>query len=488
MSLQLLCFQFDNYRSCKDKLFMDPLARPVLERLPLAEAVLLLWSWIAEDAFLESLFQNHRGRSYTKLISFPLLVQLIAEALLEHEGSANHSFEQAIEREQLQATVQAAYGKLGRLPIPLSSVLLTGCTDRLRILFPPAAALTPPKSLRGLACIVYDGKAIKRVAKRLRLLRGVPGGLLGGRALVALALDSGLVLAMHAHPDGDANDVRFVPEVLPVVCQRVAGPRLHIADRQFCGLPQLALFTQEGSDHFLVRYHGQVRFDRDATRSPCRGVASAGRNYTEEWGWLGASSNKQRRYVRRITLERPGEESVVLVTDLLDADTYPAADLLAVYLQRWGIERVFQKVTEVFGLARLIGGTPQANIFQFAFCLVLYNLLQVVRGYVAEAQQRQAETISVEKLFTDVTDELTAWNKVMDPGTTVALFAEPPPLAQLQQRLRALLSRVWTERWLKAPAKKHQARTPKKQKRTHGSVYRILEAHRRQNRGQKRLQ
>ena len=33
--------------------------------------------------------------------------------------------------------------------------------------------------------------------------------------------------------------------------------------------------------------------------------------------------------MRRITLHRPGEEDVILVTDLLDADTYPAEDLLA---------------------------------------------------------------------------------------------------------------------------------------------------------------
>jgi hypothetical protein len=45
-----------------------------------------------------------------------------------------------------------------------------------------------------------------------------------------------------------------------------------------------------------------------------------------------------RRYVRRITLERPGAEAVVLVTDLLDGAKYPAADLLAVYLCRWGID------------------------------------------------------------------------------------------------------------------------------------------------------
>jgi hypothetical protein len=464
---------------------MDPLARPVLDRLPLAEAVLWLWSWIAEDDYLQGLFEAHRGRCYEKVISFPLLVNLIADALLEHGGSANRSFEHAIERDDLQASIQAAYGKLRRLPVALSMAFLAGCTDRLRALFPAAAQAPAPASLRRLRRIVYDGKALKRVAKRLKPLRGTPGGLLGGRSLVALDLDTGLAVALHAHPDGDANDVRFLPTLLPEVRQRLAGPRLHVADRQFCGLPQLAAFTAEEGDHFLVRYHASVAFYPDAERPPRSGLDGAGRTYTEEWGWLGSPANKHRRYVRRITLHRPGEEAVVLVTDLLDADSYPAADLLAVYLERWGIERVFQKVTEVFGLQGLIGGTPQATIFQFAFCLVLYNLIQVVRGYVAEAQERPAETISVEKLFADVTEELVAWNRVVEPATTVALFAEAPPRAALQARLRVLLAGVWTERWLKAPGKK-RAPPATKGKRTHGSVYRILEAHKRQQRSQKR--
>ena len=61
--------------------------------------------------------------------------------------------------------------------------------------------------------ITLDGKAIKRVAKRLKLLRNVAGGMLGGRTLAALHYESGLVIGMHADEDGDANDVRFVPVI-----------------------------------------------------------------------------------------------------------------------------------------------------------------------------------------------------------------------------------------------------------------------------------
>ena len=132
----------------------------------------------------------------------------------------------------------------------------------------------------------------------------------------------------------------------------------------------------------------------------------------EEWGWIGAEKDKRRRYVRHIRLIRPGEEEILLVTDLLDNQRYPASDLLEVYLTRWGIERVFQQITEVFELKHLIGSTPEGSVFQAAFCLVLYNLLQVIRAYVAASQvDMPVESVSVEQIFPDVQQELTALTK-----------------------------------------------------------------------------
>lgn len=110
-----------------------------------------------------------------------------------------------------------------------------------------------------------------------------------------------------------------------------------------------------------------------------RGSDRQGRSYQEEQGTFGGEQNKHRCSVRRITLHRPGEETVVLFTDLLDEKAYPAEDLLALYLARWTIERVFQQITAVFDLRRLIGTAPKGTLFQLAFCLLLYNQIQVVR-------------------------------------------------------------------------------------------------------------
>jgi hypothetical protein len=456
----------------------------VLARMPLAEAVLLLWRWVADEEHLQSVFNRRRGRCYQKIISFALMVHLIADALLEFAGSGRRSFVRAKERNELVASVRAVYGKLGRMPIPLSMAFLAECTDRLRPLYPEQAQTRLPKSLAEFQVVVFDGKALKRVAKRLKVLRGIPGGLLGGRALVALDLTRGLAIAFHGHPDGDANDVRFVADLLPEVRQRIPGPRLMMGDRGFCDLTNTPRFAEDG-DHFLVRYHPKVPFYPAAARPSREGKDGQGRAYIEQWGWLGSPKNRKRFYVRVITLKRPGEEDLILVTDLLAAECYPAEDLLELYRMRWGIERMFQQVTEVFGLEGLIGGRPEATVFQFAFCLVLYNLIQLVRAFVAAAEKRERETISTENLFEDVRRELNAWNVMIEPEITVAYFDGPWIITDVKKRLQALLRSVWTDQWIKAPSNKRTRVEPVARARTHGSVYRILQDHRQALRGDK---
>jgi hypothetical protein len=80
----------------------------VLARMPLAEAVLTLWCWVADSTFLDQVFDENRGRCYEKVLSFSLIVRLIRDALLEHEGSGRKSFEHAEARKELETSFTAA--------------------------------------------------------------------------------------------------------------------------------------------------------------------------------------------------------------------------------------------------------------------------------------------------------------------------------------------------------------------------------------------
>jgi hypothetical protein len=452
---------------------MEAISTRAWGRVPLGEAVLTLWRFVADKVRLEDLFQRERQRCYTKVLEFHMLVQLLHDALLVYRGSGRETFEHAKEADQLPVSIQAAFGKLRRIPIGLSQGFLAECTDRLREVFPKTTSPTIPPSLQEFRIIVFDGKAIKHVAKRLKPLRGRTGGVLGGRALVAMDFQSGLAVAMHADRDGDANDVKFVPQLLPEVRRRFRGPRLHMADRQFADLVQTAHFTQEG-DHFLVRYNKKTHFHRDASHAPRHGRDALGREFIEDWGWIGKPKDKRRRAVRRIKLLRPGEEDIVLLTDLADAKKYPAVELLAVYAERWSIERMFQQVTEVFHLETLIGGSPEATVFQFAFCLLLYNMIQVVRAYIAAAEGRDRQTISTEKLFLDIERELTACTVMWDVEQLVERVDRPWQAKEVRSRLKELLRDVWTDRWIKAKSYRRRPHPVVPRLGVHVSVHRIL--------------
>jgi Transposase DDE domain len=455
-----------------------PFALEVLARLPLAEAFYTVWSYVATDAVLDALFAPHRGRCYQDKLSFAELVGVLADAVTRYHGSGRRAITKALERQALSCQARAVYTKLARLPLPLAEAVLAALTARLRPLFPAGLYRSElPASLAGLTVVVLDGKKIKKAAKRLLATRGQPGKLYGGKLLAAYLPAEGLVVALAADPDGEANDIRLVPRFLPLARQAIAGVRLWVADRQFCDLDQPGRFA-EGGDHFLIRHSQGTGFHPDPARPAQRGTDGQGRAYTQEWGWLGATSQGgRRRYVRRITLHRPGAEDVAVVTDLLDAGLYPAEDLLAVYLTRWQIENGFQAITEVFALRHLIGSAPQATVFQASLCLVAYNVLQLLRGYAAQAAPEPVAVaaLSAEQIFTDLHEERISLHRTLQPEELLGALPQASDAEALGCRLRRLLGRAWTPAGRKAVNQKPRPHQPKaKQSGAHTSVHKIL--------------
>jgi DDE family transposase len=454
-----------------------PFKREVLLRLPLAEAVLLLARHATAADVLNDLFDRHRGSAYQRELSFATLVALIGDALLQHDGSARQSFQRARQQGELPVSIQAAYQKLGRLPLPVSEAFLAESTQHLLQVLPaPTTGTLVPTSLQAFALILLDGKAVKRVPKRLRPLRGCCGGVLGGKALAALSLDNHLALALATHADGQTNEAKLVPALLPQVRAHLQAI-LWIADAQFGNPKQMAAFTARPGDHAVLRYDGKSTFVPDASRPARTGLDRRGRLYEETWGWLGGPQNRHRCYVRRIVLQRPGEKPLVLVTDLTDGELYPADDVLEAYRQRWGIERVFQQITEVFQLQHLIGSSPEGTLFQLALCLWWYNLIQVVRSYVAAGAGLAVEQVSSELLFVDVQRQMIALEEMLPLPQVVSLLPAGLGVTELRSRLEALLYPTWTERWRKAPARKRQTRR-QRGKREHSSAYRLIQQHR----------
>jgi hypothetical protein len=478
---------------------MNDFERELMRRSPLAACVLETCDFIFGDTFLRSIWDRHRGRCYEDVLKFEDFLRLMRDALVNHGGSAHQVFVD-LERDGRQPCDESNfYRKLARTPVALSRALLRDGTQRLRQLLPgPAGPVVGlPDCFDRFTLVAGDGKRIKDAAKRLAPTRGYAGKLLGAKALVALDLRSGMALAMSDSLDGLANDVPLVPELMAQLHRVVAGPMLSLWDRQFDDVPTMRHFAQRGGDAFVVRAKQQDALF--TVESAVEGTDGQGRRVLDEIGLLGRGKKQMR--VRRVTLFRSGgnkgavdtknrkgkggakadagdgaedDDDVVLLTDLLDREAFPAADLLALYRHRWGIEQVFQQVTETFSLSHLIGSSPKAVLLQFAYCLLLYNLMQLIKIYVARDGAVLASVVSMFYLFKDVKRELSAWAYHTDgawPRTR-------RDAVQMKGRLAELLEGSWHPvAYTKASDKKPRKKPKPKPllRGGHSSVQRLLD-------------
>jgi Transposase DDE domain len=462
----------------------DVFSAAVLERLPLADAVWRLLHFTMDDAWLDDLWKRNRGRCYERELKFSTLAHLIADALLEHSGSGRQAFERAREVKMIPVSNGSAYEKMGNLPLPISEALLEEGSPRMHAVLPETPAVDRlPDCWADHELFAGDGKAIKHLKRLLKPLRGLQAGILGARASVGLNLRTGLAVALVGHLDGEAGEGALTEVLLPKLAA-VAGPGrpwVVVLDRLYCNLSFPRLVLKAGG-HFLIRDCSNTTFVPDATRSAQEGRDARGRRIVHEWGWLGKSEKAERVDVRRIALDLSEGKSISVVTDLWDETKYPAEDLLLTYQNRWGIEKVFHQITDVFSLRHLIGTTPQAVLFPLSFCLLLYNALQVVRAHLASHQGCAAEKISNEKLFYDVKRQLVAVNELVEVEPLLDLLGEVPTAAELRERLREGLRYAWSDRWWKAPSSGrggHQ-KVKTRVRGNHTSTYRVLQQARKQ--------
>ncbi len=236
--------------------------RETIARLPLADAVLHLLRYVLLGEFLDEMYERHRGRGYEDILSFSSLVNILADALLVHEGSGRKALLDAQKHDQLPTVKEAFYGKLRRLPIDLSIAFLTEASERIRQVFPtPFNPL--PESLHGYDVIIVDGKKTKHVSKRLKLTRKLAGQLFGAKFLVGYDPVARLIRNAAAHPDGERNDSPLVPDLLADLDLKAPQrPRIIVSDSQFCDLVQIDRYRQARLN-FVLRYHPKVHFHPD---------------------------------------------------------------------------------------------------------------------------------------------------------------------------------------------------------------------------------
>jgi hypothetical protein len=225
-----------------------------------------------------------------------------------------------------------------------------------------------------------------------------------------------------------------------------------------------------------MRYHPKVHFHVDPDVLAVKGKDNWGRPYVDEIGWLGKPGSKTCIRVRRIVVKREKDPDLIIVTSLLDSETFSAADVLELYGLRWTIETAFLHITKEFDLRHMIGSTAEATLFQFAISLVIYNVMRLIQAHVSEAKNVSPEELSLPKIIRTAKKQMASLSLFVPATQTADHILKKNPTAA---RVAKWLGKLWDDDWIKARKKSRAVKPPPKKKSgAHSSVYREIQAYR----------
>jgi hypothetical protein len=214
--------------------------------------------------------------------------------------------------------------------------------------------------------------------------------------------------------------------------QSVPNNSLTIVDRNYLAAPVLVPLHRDGTNrHWLTRAK---------TRTVSHVIEQLGPgDDLVELETSPASLQRDptlppRYRARAIRYQRKGFESQTLLTSLVDADAYPAAEIVALYHERWEIELGYDEIkTEMLDREEAIRSrTPKGVRQELWGILIAYNLVRLEMARVAAAAKVEPTRISFVNAMRLICDEW-LWCAIASPG------AIPKHLRNLRVALTSLV-------------------------------------------------
>jgi hypothetical protein len=289
---------------------------------------------------------------------------------------------------------------------------------------------------RGLALYGADGTTL-RVADTAEN-REAFGGQFAGRGESAYPLVRMLgVMALRSHllsalrfADYRTGEVTLAEELW----RELPDDSLTIVDRNFLVADHLTSLARTGSNrHWLTRAKSTTRL---------KTLRSLGKR--DELVEIELSDETRRRYpqlppswqARAITYQRKGSAPSVLLTSLLDPMQYPAAELVALYHERWEIEIGYDEI-KTHMLARqetIRSKTPQGVRQEIWGIAIAYNLVRLEMERAADEAKVEPTRISFVYALSLICRE---WQRANAPRAAIGNI--PRDLATLRLNLKRLV-------------------------------------------------
>ncbi len=369
-----------------------PLLTSLLERFATHFPIPTMARALLERSFhpdrLNAWFATVAQGQYTRKLLFSTLFELMMQVVTRQQPSVHAAYQGA--REPIGVMLRAVYDKLNRLEPAIASALVEDSAEQSRPMIDALGGARAPL-LSGYRVKILDGNALGGRERRLEETRGRSAAPLPGKGLAVLEPALGLITHLIAEPDAYTQERALLPQLE----RAIEAGDLWIADRNFCVAAWIWMLHQRGAA-VLVREHQQIPIH---PLEPLRPVGrSAQGALSEQRVTLTAPDGQPPLELRRLCLEldtptRDGETRLYFLTTL-PASVADAAQVAALYRERWTVETVFLQVTTELRCELETLAHPSAALFGLAMAIVAYNALAVLKA--ALRQVHGAETIDTE--------------------------------------------------------------------------------------------
>ena len=176
---------------------------------------------------------------------------------------------------------------------------------------------------------------------------------------------------------------------------------LLLADRAYCSYELIARATRQQKAHVLMRLHQarhrKLDWRRGKKISPTERLVMwkkpkrrAGRSELTDAQWDELPDEITLRYIKFGYENRAEEKKVmVVVTDLLDAQEYKAAEMADLYARRWEIELKLRDIKTTLGMEFFAVRTPDMAHKTLTMMIIAYNLMRILMQQAAHEAGEQ---------------------------------------------------------------------------------------------------
>jgi Transposase DDE domain len=356
----------------------------LFERFVKATPITVMVRATLENAFspeaIDRIFAETAEKQHEGELLFSSVVELLALVVWRQKKSVGEAYQHA--REQFDVSVRSVYNKLNGTETQVCRALVREPADRLGQTVDALSRRKP--LLSGYQTRIIDGNHLTSTEHRLKVLRRTRSGPLPGQTLAVLDADRMLIVDLFCSEDGEAQERRLFPEVIP----SVEKGQLWIADRNFCTTRFLFGLARRGAC-FIIRQHASTLSWQEETKLKRVGRCDSGVVYAKTLYLLDGNDVLPVRSIT-IRLDQPttsGETEIHLLTNLpsKDASDFRVAEL---YLNRWTIENAFQEIEHSLRSEIDTLGYPGAALLGFAIAVITYNVLSVVK-WAIEAEHHE---------------------------------------------------------------------------------------------------